>query len=100
MEKSVSLQVVQAWELHSAAHMPGKSCSEKSRIWADPAGSDNGLLVVGSPFLPLKDSPASDFCLQTPKDVTCWENLPTPFIVMDEAFPGCSQQEDANRKAG
>lgn len=94
---------MQEWERHAAApavlRMPGKSRFEKSKTRAATASSDNSLLVVGCPFLPPKDSCASDFCLQPPKAFARWESLPTPFIVMDEGSTGCSQQEDVNSKA-
>lgn len=89
---------MQAWEPHAAVRMPAKSRSEKSGTWADTPSSDSGLLVVGCPFLSLKDPRASDFCLQPPEAFARWESLPTPFIVTDEGSMGCSQQGDVKAK--
>lgn len=76
------------WEPHAVVRVPGKSRSEESGTRADTASSDAGPLVGGCPFLPLKDSRASDFCVQPPKVFARWERLPAPFIVMDGRIHG------------
>lgn len=80
----VSLQ----WEPHAAVRVPAKSRSGESGTRPDTASSDTAPLVGGCPFLPLKDSRASDFCLQPPKVFARWESLPAPFIAVDGRIHG------------